>query len=221
MFAAFLLLLGLTTATAASFDVQAEDITSFSTSTSISVPDPPTRPGSYFLRGAPSVNPGSLEDAPTGTDPVRTKEILPENVAVKLQTKVQYHHSWETPPAAGPDGLRLLGPVELRIFQNGNTDRLTAGLFDCEDTVPPALTDSTACDQIGDDRVSTIDGGGYVERLVRWDHIEHKVAVGRRLRLQIVNRVPQTNPSNNQKWSVQWGYKTNRPSRLDVTLEQP
>ena len=41
LFAAFLLLLGLTTATAASFEVQAEDITSFSLPVDLAEPPPP------------------------------------------------------------------------------------------------------------------------------------------------------------------------------------
>lgn len=210
LFAAFLLLLGLTTATAASFDVQAEDIASFTTDVSISVPDPPARPGSYFLRGEAGVLPGLLEDDPAGTDPVRTKEILPAGSTVQAQVADGYRHSWQTMPSE-TETLRLKGPAQLRIFQNGNTDRVTAALFDC---APNAET--TGCTQLGGDRISTVDGGGYVERFVDFAPLDHDIVPGRVLRVQIINNIPL--PAANQKWSVQWGYKTNRPSRLDVTI---
>lgn len=213
LFAAFLLLLGLTTATAASFDVQAEDITSFSTPVSVSVPDPPVEAGSYFLRGEPTVLPGLLDDNPTGSDAVQTKEVLPENTAVINQTKDQYRHSWQALAPAG-GGILLSGQADLWIFQNGGTDRVTAGLFDC----PTADTEINLCHQIqiAGDTISTVDGGGYVERRVNFGNVGYPVDGGHYLRVQIVNRIP--NPSANQKWSVQWGYKSNRPSRLDVTL---
>lgn len=214
LFAAFLVLLGLTTATAASFDVQAEDITSFTTDVSISVPDPPTRLGSYFLRNEPTIVPGLLDDQPTGSDPVQTKEILPEGADVETQTKTAYLHSWQTPPAP-VGGLALQGTAQLRIFQNGDSDRLTAGLFDC----PSASTATGACDQIGGDIVSTVDGGGYVERLVDFGSVTRTILQDRVLRVQIINDVAAPKPD--QKWSVQWGYKSNRPSRLDVTLASP
>ena len=69
-------------------------------------------------------SPLSLDGQPTGTDPVQTKEILPEGTPVIGQTKTAYRHSWQVEASAGD--LVLNGQADLWIFQNGNTDRLTA-----------------------------------------------------------------------------------------------
>lgn len=213
LFAAFLLLLGLTTAFAASLDVQAEDITSFSTPVSISVPDPPVVPGSFFLRGDNGVLPGILDDEPTGSDPVRTKEVKLGTLGVKAQTQTDHHHSWETGPAPA-GGIQLNGPAVLRIYQNGGPDRITAALFDC---ASGAATD-TGCVQITvPDRVSADDGlTGVAEHALSFGNVVYTIPENRRLRVQIVNFQHST-----AKWNVQWGFKSNRPSRLDVTFASP
>lgn len=215
LFAVFLLLLGLTTAVASSFDVQAEDIASFSTDVDISVPDPPTASGTFFLRGPSSVLPGLLDSNPdeTTSDPVRTKAVELGTLGVQAQTAVDFHHSWET-PAAPVGGLQLSGPAFLRIYQNGGTDRLTAALFDC---ASGAATSSSDCTQLTADVTSPLDGEtGYAERTVDFGTVSATITEGRHLRVQIVNFVSST-----RKWSAQWGYKSNRPSRLDVTLATP
>ena len=217
LFAAFLLLLGLTSAFAASFDVQAEDVASFTTPVSISVPDPPVVPGSYFLRGEVSTLPGLLDDLPTGSDPVRTKSVERGVVGVQAQTLTDHLHSWQT-PAAPAGGIELDGPAVLRIYQNGGTDRLTAALFDCPPAVASVPAPTTTCTQITTpDRVSPDDGlTGYAEHAVDFGDVAYTVPQHRHLRVQIVNFQHST-----KKWSVQWGYKSNRPSRLDVTLPAP
>ncbi len=206
LFAAFLLLLGLSTAMAASFEVQAEDITSFTTEVSISVP---TTPDSYYLRGGNSVLPGVLDNDPDPevTDPVRTKEVLLGTGTVQSQTQTSYFHSWETTVG----GITLSGPASLRIFQNGGADQVTAALFDCPTN---AGATAAACTQIGTDAVSVDDGlTGYVERVVSFGNVGYSIAPDRRLRVQIANL-----QDSSSKWSVQWGYKSNRPSLLDVTV---
>ena len=205
--------LSLSTAIAASFEVRADNLESWTMDVSISVPDPPVVPGSYFLRGAVGVLPGILDDDPTGSDPVRTKAVELGTVGVKAQTDTAFLHSWETPPAP-VGGINLNGPAVLRIYQNGGNDRLTAALFDC---APNATTVSAGCIQITLDTVSPADGlTGYAEHAVDFGDVVYAVPEARVLRVQIVNFQDST-----KKWSVQWGFKTNRPSRLDVTLATP
>lgn len=210
LFAAFLLLLGLTTATAASFDVQAEDITSFSQAVDIDVPDPPVRPGSYFLRGQRNEIPGFLDDQPTGSDPVRTKEVQPGSGTVQSQADTDFFHNWEV--VAGSEGIHLAGPAVLRIYQNGGADRVTARLFNCPSDA--GLTSGSCAPIAVADATNPADGAtGYTERAVDFGPITVDIDPGRRLRVQIANLAEST-----AKWSVQWGFKSNRPSRLDVTL---
>jgi hypothetical protein len=211
LFAGFLLLLGLTTAVAASFSVQAEDITSFSTPVEISVPDPPGLLTTYWLRGMSNNLPGMLDPNPQGTDAVRSKRIDAGAQNVKFEEDTNRYHNWQTAPAPAP-GLTIQGQVTLRTYLNGGTGPVTAGLFDCPPGATPA---SSGCTQIAGDATSAAGVGDDSTLSVNLGVVNHTVLEGNRLRVQVV--ILQGGSSAN----VQWGYKSNRPSRLEVTVPTP
>jgi hypothetical protein len=211
LFAGFLLLLGLTTAVAASFDVQAEDITSFSTPVEIEPPPPPGLLRTYWLRGDSNELPGILDPDPVGQDPVRGTRINAGSSTVKAQTNPSRYHNWQTAPAP-VGGLTIAGQVTFRTYLNGGTGPVTVGLFSCS---PVATPDSTDCHQIGTDATS---GAGVGEDSTVSANLgiqNYTVPQGNRLRVQVV--ILQGGSSAN----VQWGYKSNRPSRLEITVPTP
>jgi hypothetical protein len=224
IFAVILVALGLTTAVATSFDVATEDIVSFSTETSIIVPEPPGLPLAYALRGPASLLPGLL-DTDLGSDgafgtAVNHKRIEAGAPTLTTPPSNDYFHSWETPPVGSP--LRLNGPSTLWIEQNGKSNVLTAGLFDCP---PPSSagerTPIASCVLIAGPASNPGDeGGGMIERRVDFRQgadalIRHTIPVGHTLRTQVVNLAT----GHNQAWNVQWGYKLNRHARLELTVQ--
>jgi hypothetical protein len=211
LFAGFLLLLGLTTAVAASFNVQAEDITSFSTEVDISVPDPPGLLKTYWLRGMSNNLPGVLDPDPQGTDPVRSKRIDAGSTSVQSQTDTSRYHNWQTAQAP-VSGLTIQGQVTLRTYLNGGTGPVTAGLFDC---LPGATPASTGCTQIANDATSAAGVGEDSTLSVNLGVVNHTVPEGNRLRVQVVIL------TGGESANVQWGFKSNRPSRLEVTVPAP
>jgi hypothetical protein len=211
LLATALLMVGLSTAVAASFTVQAEDITSFSTPVSISVPDPPGLLRTYWLRGLSNNLPGVLDPDPQGSDPVRSKRIEAGSTTVKGQTDPSYYHNWQTSPAP-PSGIQIEGQVTLRTYLNGGTGPVTAGLFAC----PPAATPaSLGCTQIAGDATSVPGVGEDSILSVDLGVVNHTVPEGNHLRVQVVIL------TGGQSANVQWGYKSNRPSRLEITVPAP
>lgn len=205
--AAALGLLGLSTAAAASFSVQAEDITTFTTDVSISVPDPPGTLVSYFLSGADSVLPGMMGPNPPTDSAVKSKAIDPGTLSSQLQTDPTMHHSWQTSPMP-TGGLVLAGATTLRIYQTGNVGPATAGLFVCAS----AATATSACTRIAGDVSSA--GTGVPLEPIAFGNLNTTVPAGSTLRVVVVNL-------GAKKWNIQWGYKSNRESRLDLTVAAP
>lgn len=208
LLAAVLSLLGLTTAFAANLAVQTEDVASFTTDVSISVPT--ATPRVLFLSGSDSMRPGILATDPPPDNSVNSRSIDQGTGSVQSQTNALRYHSWQTDPvAAGP--LDLTGPAVLRVFQNGSIAAMTFGLFSC----PPAATpDSTACTQIGTDQSSAGTENAGTEVVVTIPFTTASVPVGSRLRLQVMDLT-------NKNWNVQWGYKSNRESRLEINVVAP
>lgn len=210
LFAVLLSLVGLSTAVAASFDVQTEDIVSFSTSTSISVPAPPTALSVLYLNGAGL--PAMLAEVPEAPDPSVNKKQLDQGTGdVQAQIDAARYHSWQTTPS--PEGLRLFGPATLYLYQTGKGGPVRAGLFSCPaDATPtsllciavghPATSDSAADTEVEADTLTA----------VRFGHIDATIPSTHSLRVQVMNQA--THP----KLQVQWGYKTNRESRLEITV---
>jgi hypothetical protein len=224
IFVVVLLALGITTAVAASFDVSTEDIASFSTETSISVPDPPGLPFAYALRGPETLLPGLLDTnlGPNGAygTQVNSKRIAVGSPSLTTPPSDNHFHSWETPPFGSP--LRLNGPATLWIDQSGGPNVLTAGLFDCPPpSAPGTRTPIASCVLIaGPDSNPGNEGDGMVERGAHFrqgadTHIGYTIPVGHTLRVQVVNLAT----GNNQAWNIQWGYKLNRQARLELTVQ--
>jgi hypothetical protein len=211
LFAGFLSLLGLSTAVAASFTVQAEDVTSFTTPVSIEEPPPPGILATYWLRGMSNNLPGVLDPNPQSTDPVRSKRVEAGSTSVESQTATSHYHNWQTAPAPA-SGLTIQGQVTLRTYLNGGTGPVTAGLFDCPPGATPA---STGCTQIAGDATSAAGVGENSTVSVDLGVVDHTIPEGNRLRVQVVIL------TGGQTANVQWGYKSNRPSRLEVTVPAP
>ncbi len=205
LFAAILVLVGLSSAFAASFSAQSEDIASFTTEVSISVPTTqPPAATTYYLSGAPALLPGLLHPAPPIGGGVNSKRIDPDTEATDEQTTAppaNKIHSWQTDGA----GLVLAGPATAWLFQNGGDDPIVGGLFVC----PTAETATSACDRIAGDVESGAAVGGEVP--IAFGDLSAPVPAESHLRLVIVNHGPMS-------FNVQWGYKTNRESRLELTL---
>lgn len=204
LFAAILGLLGLSSAFAASFSVQSEDITSFTTDVSISVPT--STSVAYFLSSADSILPGIMGPNPATDSAVKSKAIDPGTLSSELQTDPTKHHSWQTSP--GAVDLVLSGPAALRIYQTGSVGPATAGLFVC--ATPTAVT--SACTRIAGDASSA--GTGVPLEPIAFGNLNATVPAGSTLRVVVVNL-------GTKKWNIQWGYKSNRESRLDLTVATP
>ncbi|MCO8126708.1 hypothetical protein NHL50_05775 [Acidimicrobiia bacterium EGI L10123] len=209
LFAAFLLLLGLTTATAASFDVQAEDITSFSTDVSISVPSPPPPKPAYYLSGSPPR--GALEHPePGNSSPVISGKFQPVDSLILEDTapgsgQVVYFMRWASTPQT--QGILFEDKqVILDLYSPGQfSGTITAGLFDCPlPTTPSTVPVSEAA----------------CELMVAWTNeddsllltspaFDGQVEPGNELRLKVVNL-------GTAEWTIQWGYKSNRSANLAV-----
>ena len=209
----------LTTATAASFDVRAEDVTSFTTSVSISVPPAPTVTDVFYLTGDAAQLPGLLAATPAGSGSgVESKDISADpSTPIDQQTDPNEHHDWETPPLTTP--LTIISPtVTLFIEQNGNVGPLTAGLFDCTTKRDQAglVVDRTCELFLQGSSTATKPGEITVvfpakEWTIGASDFLSTPTVERSLVLRIVNQ------ATSGKWNIQWGYKENRPAQLQFS----
>jgi len=202
LFAALLVLVGLSSAFAASFSTQSEDVASFTTDVSISVPASPAL--SYYLSGEDDVLPGLIAPNPPQDASVNSKSLDPGDLGTEAQTDPEKMHSWQT-TAAPAGGLVLAGPATARIFRNGGSDAVTAGLFVC----PAPATITSACTRIAGDASGTGPNGAEIQ--IALGNVSTTVPAGGVLRLVVVNR-------GAAKYNLQWGYKTNRESRLDLSV---
>jgi hypothetical protein len=216
LFAALLLLLGLTTATAASFDVQAEDVTSFTTAVTITVPTthppqpPPAATGTYFMVDAPA-NASLVTTQPTSTggNEKASFDFGPSNIRTEerpLQTgNKAYYVSWRS--SAIPLGMTFDNRT-VRVFftRTGATGgELVAGLFSCDPGVDPATVEGRGCRHLGDAQ-----GGGETIDIPVGATVVRQVDPGDELRLKMVSATTQSS-------SIQWGYKeNNRSARLEI-----
>ena len=225
LFVLFLGLLGLSTAFAASFSVQSEDIATFSTDVSISVPTPePTPfPNLIYVRGDLSGATGTLDlTAPVSNDSVTKKPLKLSTEAIGAQIDATKYFTWQS-PTAPTAGYVLSGSVTLYIDQNaGGSNKMTAGLFSCPDAAPPSsiTTGAEACTEI---KVATGDpgaaGSGYQERTVSFGMVgPFVVPSGDQLRLKIVNRAQDgAIVLSTTDFGLQWGYLAARQSRLVIS----
>jgi hypothetical protein len=220
VFAALLALVGLSTAFAAGFAVQTEDVGSFTTDVSITVPTTPI-PALLYVRGNASGAAGTLDlQAPVSNDSFTSKLIALSTESLQSQVDPAKFFTWQSPAAPG-SGWVVSGTVSLYISQNnGGVNKMTAGLFSCAAAVPPDSSDTGQCQPIaiavGDAGDS---GNGFQERVVHFGTVPTTtIPAGHQLRLKIVNRAqePVGTVVSTSGWSLQWGYLPSRQSRLEV-----
>ena len=190
LFAAFLLLLGLSTSMAASFDVQAEDITSFTTDVSIDVPDSRI----FYLRGMPPT--GSLsEELEQDSSKVFSMSLEPGGTLTAENDPPQ-QMLWQTAPLGS--SLTVVSPVvRLYITQTGPAGPIRAGLFDC------SIADG--CILFGQTSVTPTD----LVAILDFENVDRTLDQGHVLQLLVVNE-------GSKAYNIQWGYKENRPARLEI-----
>jgi hypothetical protein len=207
IFAALLSLLGLTTAFAASFDVQSEDIASFTTDVSISVPTAPPR--TFYLKLAPTALPGLLDTVPpANNDSVQKKQLILSSASLADETDSTRYHMWETAPTAGD--VSIGGTAFFEISQDGGADRVTAGLFICPAGTGPV---SSGCTHLATATNPGTEGSGYKLRVIQFGALPvTTIPAGQVLRLKVIN---STAVSTNA-WTLQWGFNPARAARLEV-----
>jgi hypothetical protein len=211
-------LLGFVVAAASSVSTNSEDIESFSTQVSISVPTttvPPPQPlgPTIFLTGQ-----GTLVQTMTSNN-TNTARIANAIDSVYTQSTPGSFFTFEGSPAPAA-GFLLQGYVTLRIDQDKLiTDRLTAALLDCPDLEPNA---SVGCTPIGTAAVAEIaagSGNGFKERTVHFGFIDYVIPAGRELRLKIVNRPPASTAVPD--FRISYGFNNARPSQLTISATPP
>lgn len=224
LFAAALGLLGLSTAVAASFSVQAEDVATFSTDVSISVPDlePTPFPNPLYVRSDKDDLVGDLllKAPPKGS--VQTMDLLRTTAAIDDEArppvdpgKISYWFTWISEPAP-VNGFVLSGKVTLNLEQNGlSSNQLMAGLFDCAGDAAADSADAEQCtlitSKLSDPATTT--GQGYQERIVTFGQVEAEIDSTRQLRLKIINPAA----ASAADWTLSWGFLPSRASQLVVT----
>jgi hypothetical protein len=222
LIAALVALLGLTTAVAANVSVEVEDVASFTTDVSITVPATPV-PGTIYIRGAASGASGTLDfTAPASNDSVTGKLLVLSTETLQSQTDATKYFTWRS-PAAPAGGWLLSGTVSLTgISQNGGgSNRMTAGLFSCAAAAAPDSSNTGQCQQI-DLAVGNVggSGSGFQERTVSFGTVPTTtIPGGHELRLKIVNRAqePVGTVVSSSSWDLQWGFLPARQSRLVIT----
>lgn len=220
LFSTLLLLLGLSTAFAASFSVEAEDVASFTTDVSISVPAATPVPNTIYIRGSGTDAAGQLLfEEPADNVPTTDRALRRDTESVQEQQDPLAFYTW-IGPTAPPNGYLLSGTATLVITQNeSGTERLTAGLLDCAASAPPASSDTTQCSLLAvaaSDALtgSGAGGNGYKDRTVHFGSIGPvTIASGRQLRLKIVNR----GDVSTKDFSISWGFNPARTSLLTIT----
>jgi hypothetical protein len=236
-------LVGVVAVSAGGLSTSAEDMTSFTTSVSVSVPGcPPVAfPSStLWVRGAASTLPGTLDFAAPGSfDGNQMRSVALDDdfdhESLKAQTAQNKFFTWSA-PTAPPCGYLLSGNVTLKIHQSGSGgNQLTAGLFDCPAAAPPS---STSCTQI-DVELADLENYGnagnnstYHERTVSFGAVNAVIPEGNQLRLKIANRegayvtgpiglLPIYGTGSFDDWNLRWGYRSgnglNNKSRLEIT----
>ena len=217
LLAGVLLMVSLTTAMAASFEVNAEDVMSFTTPVSISVPPPPTTTDVYYLTGSSASLPGLLSTLPASSGQgVESKDINADpSTAIDAHMDPTKFHDWETAPLTAP--LTIISPtVRLYIEQTGNVGPLTAGLFECITTKDSAgVITGRVCDAFATASSTATKPGEITVVFAPFTRTivasTTNPTVERTLLLRVVNR------ATSGKWNIQWGYKENRPAQLQFS----
>jgi hypothetical protein len=217
LFAALLSLVGLSTAFAASLSTQSEDIASFTTDVSISVP---VTAQSFFLRGDPDTPPGMLSTAPLQANVV-SYLIKKDTKAVQEQDDVTKYFVWQSSTITGVP-LVVGGTTRLIMEQKDEQgSRLTAGIFSCPAAAAIASTAATGCVQIGTSAVGSEPVGGFDEVTVSFGTLSSTtIPVGNQLRLKVVNRDKDDGGVvvSTKDFQVAWGYNPARQARLEFGL---
>jgi hypothetical protein len=210
-----LLVLGLTTAVASSFSTTTEDLTTFSTAVSISVPVHEL-PDRLYIRGSEEDAIGGIDLLPpTDNDSVSSRSILLRDETVQAQSDPAAFLVWHSPPAPS-SGYLLRGTATLYISQqNDPDDRFTAALLSCPATQPPA---STGCSTIAVATAEPETRGGVRERQARFGALDVIIPGGHELRLKIVDRRLDDAGAllSDDDIELQWGYLPARQSRLEI-----
>jgi hypothetical protein len=218
--------IGLAAVEAGGVQTSAEEIQSFSTSTSLTVPCTPTPLTQLWVRGPSTAVMGSLDTAvPAVFDSSSVFPVDNQVSEIGIQADPQAYVSWAT-PVAPMCGYRLSGAVTLEIDADGRrSDRLTAGLFSCPAGAPPETTVPT-CRLIVTDQADRVDEGdpedadGFLVRTVHFlERVETIVPEGEELRLKVINKRPgplQAGGST-RDWNLKWGYRADRQSVLVFT----
>jgi hypothetical protein len=219
IFAATLVLLGLTTAFAASLTARSEDIDSFSTTVSISIPGPTPFPTTIYIRGNSDTPLGLLDLVlPTANDNVRSKDLLLSTETIQTQATSTKYFTWAT-PAAPAQGYSLTGDVTLSMHvMGGGSNRITAGLFSCP-AAAAIETVTPACTAIAVGIAPAMAGGnGFLVRTVSFPAVAATIPAGSQLRLKIVNRSPDgSTVLSTGTMRLAWGYGPSRPAELVTT----
>lgn len=209
VFAAFLLLLGLSTATAASFDVHAEDITSFSESVTITTLPPPVPPvpsdKPWFLFRAPPA-PGGLSQDPELGGPHKWKVFpLTAGQTPLSESHPDRYYVFSSGPLPQPMAF-VKQDVTFTPYLTAGGSGVTAMLLDC---APGASLPSTDCTVIAQGTSTGSDG------VIVFPDVDYpSLSADDELRLKVVN-------VGTQFWQLEWGYKTNRESNLVVSAPGP
>jgi hypothetical protein len=223
--AALVCALGLAAVEAGGFPSSAEEIHSFSTSTSLTVPCTPTPLTQLWVQGPATAAMGSLNTVPALPDTPSVKLLDNQVAEVWDQADPQAYVTWAS-LAAPMCGYVLSGMVTLTIDADGRrSDRLTAGLFSCPAGAPPQTTTPT-CRFITSDQADRVDesdpqdAGGFLVRTVHFlERVETIIPEGEQLRLKVINKRPgplQAGGST-RDWNLKWGYRSDRQSQLVIT----
>jgi hypothetical protein len=221
--------IGLAAVEAGGFPTSAEDLSVYSTSTSLTEPCTPTPlPAQLWLRGSSGANPGSLDLAvPAVFDAASVRAIDNGFDRIWEADDRPDYQTWSS-PSAPICGYLLTGHVTLLVDQDGSRDdRLTAGLFRCPATAGPETTTPT-CQLLASDLADTVangvprDSGGYLERTVSFDNgLNTLIPEGQQLRVKVVNERYSIliifGGGSLSDWHLKWGYRSDRQSRLVIS----
>jgi hypothetical protein len=212
---------------AGGFPTSAEDLSSYSTSTTLAEPcTPTTLPADLWLRGPASADLGTLDLAVPGVfDPPSVREVENSVDQIGAEDDRDDYVAWASPPAP-VCGFLLAGRVTLTIDQDGaRDDRLTAGLFRCPADAPAATTTSR-CQLLASGLAGEVGGGaprdpdGFLVRTVSFGTaLNRLIPEGQQLRVKVVNTrylILVFPVGSVRDWDLKWGYRADRQARLAI-----
>ncbi len=222
--------IGLAAVEAGGVKTSAEEIRSYSSSTSLTVPCTPTSfPPQLWVRNLAGPTPGQKgtldEAAPATPDAGWTREVENGFELSWNEDDEDDFATWATATVELPCGYVLAGRVTLLIDADGRrSDRLTAALFSCPAGVPPH-SKTPGCRYITSDQADRVDEGDprdaedFLVRTVRFGQIDTTIPAGEQLRLKIINQRPGPlqGGGSTRDWNLKWGYRSDRQSQLVIT----